>query len=263
MTDENEEPVLLSPEGRTEGREPDIANDSASSPAATTLFSTEMTLHERFLRIIKYESLPLTDSVPNGPLDTIKKLFTSFGIEEWPDLAFFTPSDVNDHFKSFPSTEITLRDIKAMGYLFKFAKVQTTVPPLNFTMKEVILRVDMAESLSSTAVNSSSASSNQDRLRKTVPELETFKGTDEDSFGWMEDTLTKLGTAGLARYLTEPTLVASNPEVAESVFYALRRATMSGLAKHVSEDLMGKKNYSPIDLWKNIEQYYDVNFEQG
>ena len=145
MTDETDEPVLLSPEGRTEGREPDIANDSASSPAATNLFSTEMTLHERFLRIIKYESLPLNDSVPNGPLDTIKKLFTSFGIEAWPDLVFFSPSDVEDHFKILTSDAIALRDVKPMGYLFKFAKVQTSTPPMNFTMKDIILRVDMAE----------------------------------------------------------------------------------------------------------------------
>ena len=61
----------------------------------------------------------------------------------------------------------------------------------------------------------------------------------------MEDTLTKLGTAGLARYLTEPSIVASNPKVAESVFYVLWNATMSGLAKHVSEDLISKKIYSP------------------
>jgi len=34
---------------------------------------------------------------------------------------------------------------------------------------------------------------------------------------------------------------------------------MSGLAKHVSEDLINKGNCNPIDLLKNIERYYDCN----
>mgnify|MGYP003321225643 FL=1 len=75
--------------------------------------------------------------------------------------------------------------------------------------------------------------------------------------------MTKLGTAGLARYLSDTTLVTQNPDLAESVFYALRRATMNGLAKHVSEDLITKKVYDPVQLWPNIKNYYDVNVNKA
>ena len=40
----------------------------------------------------------------------VAELFKSFGIEMWPDLAFFSHEHVQDYFKSFPSKEITLRD---------------------------------------------------------------------------------------------------------------------------------------------------------
>ena len=203
----SEEPNLLSPEGGNDGN----STGTPLLPAPTNLFPREMELAERFIRIVKYSNLSLEDAVPDSSLTPIKELFQSFGIENWPDLAFFSHDDVNDHFKNFPSTEITLRDVKAMGYLFRFAKVNTNEPPPRTTMRDVIASVDMAENLSKGATPPVPVTPTQDRLRKTVPELDKFKGTDEDSFGWMEDTLTKLGAAGLARYLTEPSLAKKKP----------------------------------------------------
>ena len=87
-----------------------------------------------------------------------------------------------------------------MGYLFRFAKVHSNEPSPTTTMREVIATVDIADNASSTTNNSGAITPSQDRLQQTVPELDTFKGTDEVSFGWIEDTLTKLGAAGPARY---------------------------------------------------------------
>lgn len=80
----------------------------------------------------------------------------------------------------------------------------------------------------------------------------------------MEATLTKLGTTtGLARYLMDSALVTKNPDLAENVLYALRRAIMASLAKHVSKYLMNLKIYNPVNLWANIEKYYDVNVNKA
>ena len=38
---------------------------------------------------------------------------------------------------------------------------------------------------------------------------------------------------------------------------------MNGLAKHVSEDLITKKVYDPVQLWSNIKIYYNVNVNKA
>ena len=104
MTSE-EEPNLLSPEAGT------IASTAVDAlPSPTILFPSEMELAEPFIRIIKHNKLPLTDKVPDSSKTPVAELFKSFGIEMWPDLAFFSHEHVQDYFKSFPSKEITLRD---------------------------------------------------------------------------------------------------------------------------------------------------------
>ena len=90
-----------------------------------------------------------------------------------------------------------------------------------------------------------------------------LKGTYEDSFGWLEDTLAKLGTGGLVRYISDTAVVKYNPDLVESAFYALQRANTVGLGKHVSKELMSKKIYNPIQLWTNIETYYNNNINKA
>ena len=227
------------------------------------LFSDTMTKHERFLRIVKYASRPLEDSLPTSVSDSIKKMFLDFGVESWADLALFSLSDIVNYYDNNKCAEITLRDKWSMGYLLKYVKMTPLQPSASLVMADIIKIVDDVGSLSSSQTPNTITVPSQQPARKTVPELDTFKGTDEDSFGWMEDTLTKLGTAGLARYLTDAGIVAKNSDLGESVFYPLRRATMNGLAKHVSEDLMHQKIYNPTNLWSNIEKYYDVNVNKA
>ena len=234
-----------------------------SSAVPKILFSDTMTKHERFLRIVKYTALPLEDAVPVTVLESLKNMFLEFGIESWEDLALFSLNDVIEYYKNNKCTEVTLRDKRSMGYLMKYVKMTPLQPSASLAMAEIIKIVDDVGSVYSSHTPNTITVPSQQPARKNVPELDTFKGTDEDSFGWMEDTLTKLGTAGLARYLTDSAVVAKNPDLAESVFYALRRATMNGLAKHVSEDLINLQIFNPIDLWSNIEKYYDVNVNKA
>ena len=105
-----------------------------------------------------------------------------------------------------------------MGYLFRFAKVHSNEPSPTITMREVIATVDLVIHASMGTTISAAINPSQDHLCKTVLELDTFKGTDEDAFQWMEDTLTKLGAVGLSRYLTEPSLVQKNPDIAKRFF---------------------------------------------
>lgn len=223
------------------------------------LFPDKMEAHERFIGIVKYSSLKNEESVPTAVLDAVKNMFVDFGITEWKDLVYFDQKDVTDYFASNSCKEITYRDRKAMGYLLQYSKTNTVVPDEPLNMLDVIKEVVNPGSL----IHPPKPVVSPEQIQKTVPELDTFKGTDEDSFGWMEDTLTKLGTVGLARYLSNRTTVLSNLKIAESVFYALRQATMAGVAKHVSEDLIQKGNCNPVDLWNDIERYYDCNVNKA
>jgi len=202
-----------------------LANETNSLNSSTVpkiLFADTMTNDERFLRIVKYTSLSLEDAIPKTVMDSIKKMFLDFGVESWADLALFSLSDIVEYYTNNKCAEITLRDKRSMGYLLKYVKMTPLQPSASLAMADIIKLVDDVGSLSSSQTPNSITVPSQQPARKTVPELDTFKGTDEDSFGWMEDTLTKLGTAGLARYLTDTALVAKNPDLTESVFYALR-----------------------------------------
>ena len=195
-------------------------NSTNSSAAPKILFSETMFIYERFLRIVKYASLPLEDSIPTTASDSLKKMFLEFGVDSWADLALFSLDDIMEYYENNKCTDITLRDKRSMGYLLKYIKMTPFEPSSNLPMAEIIKIVDDVGSIASPQTPNTITVPNHQPVRKIVPELETFKGTDEDSFGWMEDTLTKLGTAGLARYLTDPALAVKNPGLAESVFYA-------------------------------------------
>ena len=205
----------------------------------------------------------MEDSIPTTASDSLRKVFLEFGVDSWADLALFSLDDIMEYYENNKCTDITLRDKRLMGYLLKYVKMTPFEPSSSLPMADIIKIVDDVGSIASPQTPNTITVPNHQPVRKIVPELDTFKGTDEDSFGWMEDTLTKLGTAGLARYLTDPALAVKNPDLAESVFYALRRATMNGLAKHVSEDLINQKIYNPTNLWSNIEKYYDVNVNKA
>ena len=76
----------------------------------------------------------------------------------------FTHEDVKDNFQNFPSKDITLRDVKAMWYLFRFAKVHSNEPSPTITMREVIATVDLAINASMGTTTSVAINPSQDRL---------------------------------------------------------------------------------------------------
>ena len=49
-----------------------------------------------------------------------------------------------------------------------------------------------------------------------------------------------------------------HPEVAESVFYALRGAVHGGQAQSMAQGMLDKKRLDPTTLWSALESYYDT-----
>ena len=231
---------------------------TANSAAIVHLPPNDLSIFISGLIRVNLGTLPTAEA--DGVKESIKNLFDNLGVTEWSDLALFSVADIEDYFSSNKSTAITKRDIKALGKITEFVKQCPDSPDPNLLLTAIVSKLHAVNSLQ---VPSSPSSRRYIVDKKTVPTLKVFLGMDEDSFGWMEDTQNKLGSAGLARYLTDPTLVKSHPDVAESVFYALRQATHDGLAKSLSQSLMNRGLHDPTMLWSDLKGYYDTHVNKA
>ena len=94
--------------------------------------------------------------------------------------------------------------------------------------------------------------------KKTVPDLKEFTGKDEDYYSWHDSAMNDLGKVGLIHFLNDTLIITKSPKLATSVFYALRAALQNGTAPNFATALYNDNNYSPLELWTNIEQWYDT-----
>ena len=72
-----------------------------------------------------------------------------------------------------------------------------------------------------------------------------------------------LGKAGLIRFTTDSPTVTKHPEMATSVFYALRAALQNGTAPNFATALYDDNKCNPLELWQNIEQWYDTSVNRA
>ena len=94
--------------------------------------------------------------------------------------------------------------------------------------------------------------------KKTIPDLKEFAGKDKDYFSWWDSAVNDLGKAGLIHFTTDPPTITKRPELATSVFYALRAALQNGMASNFATALYNDNMCNPLEPWKNIEQWYDT-----
>ena len=93
--------------------------------------------------------------------------------------------------------------------------------------------------------------------KKTVPDLKEFTGKHEDYYSWHDSTMNDLGKVGLIHFLN--LIIAKSPGLATSVFYALWAALQNGTAANFATALYNDNNYNLLELWTNIEQWYDTS----
>ena len=76
-----------------------------------------------------------------------------------------------------------------------------------------------------------------------------------------EEILTRndLGKAGLIRFTNDPSMVTKHPEMSKSIFYALQAALQNGTVSNLATALYDDNKCNPLDLWRNIEQWYDTS----
>jgi hypothetical protein len=193
----------------------------------------------------------------------IVTLFTKvWHVLTWEDLLVFTSEDVVSATSSPGALPEELKSpviVKKLGYIIDYAQFGMLTDDVS--MVDIVRRVKTASQVSSlhpATPSSPSSRSVQIFDKKAVPTLDKFTGHDEDYFTWKESTINALGTAGFGRFLSEAVLAIRNPDVAESVFYALRGAVHGGQAQSIAQGMLDDKTLDPAALWTRLEEYYDT-----
>ena len=185
-------------------------------------------------------------------------------VHGWADLMVFTSMDVTEalvHGTDLATPVI----IKKLGYVVDYAGIATLTPDV--TMNDIVKQVTMSKTKTYTIPNSPGSPPRTRAVqvfdKKTVPTLDKFSGHDEDYFAWRETTINVMGTAGFGRFLDDPGMTDKHPELAESVFYALRGAVHGGQAQSIAQGMLDNKEVDPVPLWLALEDYYDTTLNRA
>ncbi|KAI2490879.1 hypothetical protein MHU86_23702 [Fragilaria crotonensis] len=209
-------------------------------------------------------NLVSNDSDEHDPLASgIDALFSHhWKVFSWEDLMVFSSADVAAALVSGTNVPPELTApviIKKLGYIVDYAQFGTLSPTL--TMNDIVSAVTTFKQRGSTGSGAASSPTRravQAYDKKAVPTLDKFSGHDEDYFTWKEATVNVLGTAGFGRFLDDPALSGQHPEIAESIFYALRGAVHGGQAQSIAQGMLDDKRLDPTALWNGLESYYDT-----
>jgi len=180
------------------------------------------------------------------------------------DLAVFSSNDlageITDTSNNLGELDTPIH-CKHLGFIIDYAHSGKSFFQ-GITMHEIIKSVStplVTQNTSAPTVTAASTPASGHLIeKKIVLTLDHFSGKNEDYFSCSEKSMNKLGTAGLAQYLSDPQLTVVNPEVAEAVFYCLKNALHGGHSQHVATALSDKADLNPCTLWTTLTQYVDT-----
>ena len=187
------------------------------------------------------------------------KMLDCWNVKSLEDLAVFSEHNVKEYIQqqSTPSALSSPKVTKQLGFVVVFARIGKPLSTVS-SIQEIIRLVDEYRTALIGMVRVPSSRSRSATEKKTVPDLTSFSGKDEDFYSWRDDAVNAFGKAGLVGFLTDKSLIAKHPEMAVGVFYALRAALQGGTASTLSTALYDEKQNDPPLLWKSIEAWYDT-----
>ena len=198
--------------------------------------------------------LLLEDPPSAKMIKVFEDLMLFFGANSWSDLEVFGCDDVLDWFKT-NHTDVKRVIQKRLGYIVEYAR--HSVLRDSTTMRDIMAKVTGNDAAKQETVLVP-AKSNDDSLKKLVPNIEKFSGIDEDYYTWRDKVINDLGKHGLGKYVLNDDYHILSPDVSESVFYALRGALADGLARNHAQSMYDEGNFNPRDLWLDLSAYYDT-----
>ena len=187
------------------------------------------------------------------------KMLDCWNVKSLEDLAVFSEHDVKEYIQqqSTPSALLSPKVTKQLGFVVAFARIGKPLSTVS-SIQEITCSVNEYWTAPIGMVRVPGSPSRSATEKKTVPDLTSFSGKDEDFYSWRDDVVNALGKAGLVGFLTNKSLISKHPEMAVSVFYALRAALQGSTASTLSTALYNEKQYDPSLLWTSIEAWYDT-----
>ena len=195
--------------------------------------------------------------------EAIEALFKGWQVTTWSDLSVITSEELSEHIMALEDGDIKqklspLAVRKKLGYVIDYARIGTLRADL--VMNDIVRAV---VSSTSAAKHSVSFSGTTSEKSKTVPDLDSFSGHDEDFFEYKESTVDTLGQHGLGDYLTDSSRITTHKDTAHSVFFTLRKSLRGGTAHNLAEGLYSGGTFDPYILWQNLNEYYDTTLNRA
>ena len=188
-------------------------------------------------------------------------MFSEWGVNTWVDMACFAAGDMEKFIDALESVALRPQHLqKQLGFLVEYAQLGRDIA-LTMSIRSVICVVDeycVAPHKSDPRPPTSPPHAILHQEKKTISDLKEFTRKDEDYFSWRDCAVNDLGKAGLIRFTTDPPTITKYPELATSVFYALWAALQNGIASNFATALYNNNKCNPLELWKNIKQWYDT-----
>ena len=111
---------------------------------------------------------------------------------------------------------LSLRYQLALSFIFQYSQIKDEIPPHGMALSTVIREVQKREGENAASLQAPPSPTCTAKI--DVPALKEFKGTDEDAYGWIQDTSNTMGRAGLSLYLTEKSVCQKRPEMQREFF---------------------------------------------
>lgn len=85
-------------------------------------------------------------------------------------------------------------------------------------------------------------------MKIEIPNLPKWDGNPSNFFPWKERAMDTLGQAGILKYIGDTRAVKEEPQVAEAVFFVIRKALSRGTAQTSAIQLIQQGTKDPILL---------------
>ena len=245
--------VMSSPSKRppAAATSPSDAESTAITPVK--LLAAPTTMLASFVRLLGF---------PGAEAEAeIKCMFSEWGVHTWLDMACFAAGDMEKFIDVSESAALHPQRLwKQLGFIMEYTRLGHDLDP-TMSIRSVICAVDEYRTTphkSNPRQPTSPPWAGLHQEKKTVPDLKEFTGKDKDYFSWQDSAVNDLGNVGLIHFTTDPPMITKQPELAISVFYALQATLQNGTASNFATALYYDNKCNPLELWQNIEQWYDT-----
>lgn len=204
------------------------------------------------------------------PVDEVKTLTTeiteiinTFQATSYADFQFYEWKDIKDELELSSNKskyQLLLLPLykKKFSYLIRYAKLEK---PLDSTISihDIRKTVDSNQHPKTiTTATSSNPPPTKPTLKIEIPDIPEWDGDLAAFFPWKERAMDTLGQAGVLKYVVDANAVQSDPDIAQAVFFALRKALSKGTAQTSATQLIHQGKQDPLELWNKVTDKFET-----